>query len=160
MKVTYMGETEGQLTMNLLSTEVNGKNWRITCMQNWTLVHAIWKAALFVHRFSYMQRNRVTPKILILRAVTRVSHYYYQSLFLCCEELLLSNDSLTRNALVIVINYWNISAGYNYPYMSNRHPFTLLDERTAQLGHQLLQSSDLIYKLPFGTETVLTMSGI
>lgn len=49
---------------------------------------------------------------------------------------------------MIIINYWNINAGYNYPY---RHPFTLLDECTAQLGHQLLQSSDLIYKLPFGT---------
>lgn len=49
---------------------------------------------------------------------------------------------------MIIINYWNISAGYNYPY---RHPFTLLDECTAQLGHQLLQSSDLIHKLPFGT---------
>lgn len=36
MKVTDMGETEGQLTVNLLSTEVNGENWRITCMQNWT----------------------------------------------------------------------------------------------------------------------------
>lgn len=49
---------------------------------------------------------------------------------------------------MIIINYWNINAGYNYPY---RHPFTLLDECTAQLGHQLLQSGDLIYKLPFGT---------
>lgn len=49
---------------------------------------------------------------------------------------------------MIIINYWNISAGYNYPY---RHPFTLLDECTGQLGHQLLQSSDLIHKLPFGT---------
>ncbi len=40
---------------HLLSTEVNGKDWRVICTQNWTLayaLHAIWKCKLvfFIRR--------------------------------------------------------------------------------------------------------------
>lgn len=157
-----MGETEGHLTMNLLSAEVNGKNWRIACMQNWTLVHAVWKAALFVRRFSYMQPSSVSPKIPILRAVTRLTRpllllVIISVLLLSTEELLLSTDSLTRKALVIIINYWNIMQAIII------HIDTLsLRWMNVQPSWDINSYSPVIWYINchLGLQTVLTMSGI
>ncbi len=57
---------------HLLSTEVNGKDWRVICTQNWTLayaLHAIWKCELvfFIRR---LMRPGWTDFSLTLKQIT------------------------------------------------------------------------------------------